>query len=350
MVKTDNLNIRGETPLSSPQQIRRELPLDDGIAEAVLEARTQIENILLRRDQRHLMVVGPCSIHNVDGAVEYAERLRSLSDRVRDRIVLAMRVYFEKPRTILGWKGLIYDPDLDGSCDIEKGLRLARKTLLQVGKLALPAATEILEPVVPQYITDLVAWGAIGARTAESQTHRQMASGLSMPTGFKNATDGSLKVAVEAIRTAASPHTFIGITGDGRVGVFRTKGNPFGHLVLRGGKDGPNYGSEHVAFASELMKKAGLRSNIVIDCSHANSGKVPECQAEALRDVLAQLESGSPSIAGTMLESNLQGGRQSAPDTASQAERGQSVTDACLGWDETEALILEAHGRLRQQD
>lgn len=346
MVQTDNLNIEAIRALSSPETVKAELPLTTQAADTVVEARAQIENILMRRDHRQMIVVGPCSVHDVDSALVYAERLKSLNDEVEERVLLVMRVYFEKPRTTLGWKGLIYDPDLDDSCDIDKGLRLARQVLLRVATLGMPAASEILEPIIPQYITDLISWVAIGARTAESQTHRQLASGLSMPIGFKNATDGNLKVSVEAISTAVSAHTFIGITGDGKAAVFRTRGNAFGHLVLRGGTSGPNYGSEHVAYANELMRKAGLIPNILVDCSHANSGKRPEKQRVVLEDVVEQVCSGAECIVGMMLESNLKPGKQSIPEDPSMIVPELSVTDACIGWDETEELVRYVYRRL----
>jgi len=346
MVRTDNLKIESCVPLTTPDAMKAELPLTTRAADTVVAARAALEDILSQRDPRLIAIVGPCSIHNREDALEYARRLRRLARELERQLVVVMRVYFEKPRTMLGWKGLIYDPALNDQCDLETGLRLARRILLEINELGIPAATEILEPVVPQYITDLVAWAAIGARTTESQTHRQMASGLSMPVGFKNTTDGSLKVAVEAIRTARSPHTFIGIAGDGRVAAFRTRGNSFVHLVLRGGNTGPNYGSEHVAFARELLRKSGVEPNLIVDCSHANSGKDPRRQIEVLRDVLAQLRAGSDVIRGFMLESNLLGGRQEIP-AGGQPQAGRSVTDACLEWDETEALLREAAAAVR---
>ncbi|MBT3375387.1 MAG: 3-deoxy-7-phosphoheptulonate synthase [Lentisphaerae bacterium] len=349
MVQTDNLNIEAIRPLSSPEGVKAELPLTTRAADTVVGARAQIENILMHRDPRQILVVGPCSVHDVESALVYAERLKALSDEVEERLLLVMRVYFEKPRTTLGWKGLIYDPDLDDSCDIDKGLRLARQVLLQVATLGMPAASEMLEPVIPQYITDLISWGAIGARTTESQTHRQLASGLSMPVGFKNATDGNLKVAVEAISTAVSAHTFIGITGDGKAAIFQTRGNAFGHLVLRGGTSGPNYGSEHVAYAQELMRKSGLIPNLLVDCSHANSGKRPEKQRVVVDDVMEQVRGGAECIVGMMLESNLKPGKQSMPDDPSQIVPGLSVTDACIGWDETEELVRYIYGKLGER-
>ena len=346
MIRTDNLNIEQVLPHSPPETVRAEIPITARAADTVVAGRADIENILSGRDRRLLVVAGPCSIHSLEETIEYAVRLRRLAESIGDRLVPVMRVYFEKPRTLLGWKGLIYDPHLNGSDDIEAGVRLARRILLAVAETGLPAATEILEPVIPQYLTDLVAWATIGARTAESQTHRQMASGLSMPIGFKNGTDGSLKIAVEAIKTASSPHAFIGITGDGRIGVFRTRGNPFGHLVLRGGFSGPNYTSEYVAFARELLRKAGLVPNILVDCSHANSGKEPRRQPAVLRDVVAQIVAGDTSLKGVMLESYLETGRQEIPAPGAPLVPGLSVTDSCLGWADTEAALREAYAAL----
>ena len=341
MVRTDNLRIERFAPLTPPDAVKAELPLTARAADTVVMARAGLENILSQRDRRLIAIVGPCSIHSREDAAGYATRLRRLARELERQLLVVMRVYFEKPRTMLGWKGLIYDPAMNDTCDIEAGLRLARRILLEINEMGVPAGAEILEPVVPQYFTDLVSWAAIGARTTESQTHRQMASGLSMPIGFKNTTDGSMKVAVDAIRTAASPHTFIGVTGDGRVATFRTRGNRFGHLVLRGGYEGPNYTSEHIAFAQELLRKFGVDPNLIVDCSHANSGKDPQRQIAVLRDVVEQVRGGTEVIRGFMLESHLQGGRQEIP-AGGKPQAGLSVTDACLGWEDTERLLREA--------
>ncbi len=346
MIRTDNLNIENILPLSSPEAVRKEYPLSSVAADTVVTGRADVENILAHRDKRHLMIIGPCSIHNHDGALKYAKQLRKLRDEVSDRILIIMRVYFEKPRTTLGWKGLIYDPRLDGTDDVEQGLRLARRIFLDIAEIGLPVATEILEPIVPQFITDLVSWASIGARTAESQTHRQLASGLSMPIGFKNSTDGSMKVAVEAIKTAMSSHSFIGITADGRIGNFRTRGNAYGHLVLRGGMSGPNYGSEYVAFARELMRKEELIPNIIVDCSHGNSRKQPMQQINVMRDVLEQLAASENCIIGTMLESYLKSGSQALSKNTAEVDPERSITDACLGWDETAAVVREAYNAI----
>jgi len=346
MESTYNINITDINKLPTPKEIKSEYPLGSKAADTVISGRRQIENILARRDDRHLVIVGPCSVHNVEDALNYVERLRCLADEVRERILLIMRVYFEKPRTSLGWKGLIYDPDLDNSANIALGLRLARKTMLEIASMGVLTATELLDPVIPQYITDLLCWAGIGARTAESQTHRQMASGLSMPIGIKNSTDGNVNIAIQAIKTAASPHAFVGIMEDGRVAVFHTRGNDFGHLVLRGGQNSPNYGTEHIAFARELMLKAGLVPNIVVDCSHDNSRKRPERQIDVMRETVQQILAGNLDIVGTMLESNLVGGRQDIPEDPRDLKPGVSITDACLGWEETEALIQEVYQAL----
>lgn len=351
-LQTDNLNIQSTQRLTPPAELRAEFPLTAKAADTTVQGRSDIENILLRRDDKRLFaIVGPCSIHDREGALDYAARLAALASELQDRLVLIMRVYFEKPRTSLGWKGLIYDPDLDDSGDIEKGLRQARSIMRDIVELGVPTATELLEPIVPQYITDLVSWAAIGARTTESQTHRQMASGLSMPIGFKNATDGGVQSAVEAVRTARSPHTFIGIEEDGRVGLFRTRGNAFGHLVLRGGSREPNYTSEYIAFTREVMRRNALIPNIVVDCSHANSHKLPEKQPLVAEDVLRQMAAGETDILGIMLESNILPGKQplTNPD-CTPPESGRSVTDPCLGWDETEALLRRIHAQMEQMN
>ena len=347
MPQISNVNIVSSAPLTPPAGILAELPLAPQAAATVLRARAAVADILERRDKRLLVIAGPCSIHDQESAVEYARRLGRLGGTVAERICLLMRVYFEKPRTTLGWKGLMYDPDMDGSYNIEKGIRTARRLLLDINGLGVPAATEMLDPVIPQYTADLIAWAAIGARTTESQTHRQLASGLSMPTGFKNTTDGSIQVAVDAILTAASPHSFLGVNPDGRTAVFSTSGNRFCHLVLRGGGAArPNYGSEFIAFARELLRKASLPVNIMVDCSHDNSGGVPERQVDVLRDILRQIKGGERDIIGVMLESNLEPGRQELK-AGRPAAPGLSVTDACLGWADTEALVREAYAGLR---
>jgi 3-deoxy-7-phosphoheptulonate synthase len=294
-----------------------------------------------------LVVVGPCSIHDPKGAMEYAEKLNVLRKEVEDQIVILMRVYFEKPRTTIGWKGLINDPFMDGSTNIEMGLRQARKLLLDINGLGLPAATEFLDPYVPQYTSDLVSWAAIGARTTESQTHREMASGLSMPVGFKNGTDGGLQVAIDAMGAAMHPHSFLGVDPEGFTAIVRTTGNPWGHIVLRGGNLRTNYDQESIVETAALLKKAGLNSIIMVDCSHANSGKQPLKQEIVWKSVLEQRLAGNQALVGLMLESYLEAGNQSIPKNAADLRYGVSVTDSCLDWDSTERLLRFAHAQLK---
>ena len=347
MIRTDNLHIEQFTPLTPPDAIKAELPLSDTAAATVVAGRAATQAILAGNDPRQLLIAGPCSVHCARDAQEYARRLKALADEVADVFCVVMRVYFEKPRTTIGWKGLLYDPDLNNSYDIEKGIRLARRILLDINEIGLPAATEMLEPVVPQYINDLITWGAIGARTTESQTHRQMASGLSMPVGFKNSTDGTLRAALDAIKTALSPHAFIGVTGDGRVAIFRTSGNAFGHLILRGGATGPNYASEHIAFARELLRKNGSLPSLIVDCSHGNSNKEHQRQMDVMRDVIRQVGNGETVIKGMMLESYLEDGRQDIAAPPAALKPGVSITDACLGWADTAASVRAAARELR---
>jgi len=344
MKSSNNVNIASRSVLSSPGAIRSELPLSLDAVMRVVNSRQEICDILDGKSKRFLMIVGPCSIHNPDSAIEYAERLHALSEEVKDRILIVMRVYFEKPRTTLGWKGLIYDPDLNASYNIEKGIFIARKLMLKIIDIGLPVATEMLDPILAQYIADAVSWAAIGARTTEAQTHRQLGSGLSMPVGFKNATDGSFQIAIDAIATARSEHSFIGVLEDGHVGVFRTRGNPYSHIVLRGG-GGPNYGAENIAFLKVAMKKAKIPPSIIVDCSHANSGKDYSKQGIVLKDVLAQVADGETALAGVMLESNLKPGSQKIVP-GEKPDPCVSITDGCIGWEETEELIRAAYDRL----
>lgn len=336
---TDNLNILEFKPLVSPEELKSELPLSPELAKVVVKSRAIIQRIIAREDLRSLVVVGPCSLHDREASLEYARRLKELQDSIGQRVLLVMRAYFEKPRTSVGWKGMLYDPHLDESDQIEEGFRQARGLLLEITKIGLPAATEILDPIVPQYLADLVSWAAIGARTTESQIHRQMASGLSMPIGFKNATDGNLDVAVQALKASRVPHSFLGISRQGMVSIACTRGNSFGHLVLRGGKNKPNYGSEYVAFAETLLRKNGLPPAILIDCSHDNSRQNHRLQRDVLHDVRGQLKAGCQSIIGVMLESFLEEGRQSIPTNLRELKFGVSLTDQCLGWEETAELI-----------
>ena len=338
MERTDNLNIIELKPLTTPDAIKQELPLSHDLADVIVEGRAHIRRIVAGQEKIPLVITGPCSVHNSKDAIEYARRLQILQQELAGKVLLVMRCYFEKPRTTIGWKGMLYDPFLDGSDNIEEGIRMTRRLLLDVTAMGLLTATEILDPIVPQYLADLIGWAAIGARTTESQIHRQMASGLSMPIGFKNATDGSLAIAIEAIKAARSPHSFLGINHEGRASIATTRGNQFAHLVLRGGKSSPNYGAEYVAFAEILLRKAAVSTGILIDCSHANSRKNPRGQRTAFLDVLDQKRAGNQSIIGMMLESFLEEGNQSV--SASHPLRpGVSITDPCIGWDETEDLI-----------
>lgn len=338
MELTNDLNIKAFKPLISPSSLTEEFPQTDDTAHLVAESRSIIQNILTGSDNRKLVVTGPCSIHDSAAALEYAGKLKKLQDEVKDSVLIVMRTYFEKPRTTIGWKGMLYDPSLDGSYDIEKGFRCARSLLLEIANIGLPAATEFLDPIVPQYLADLVSWSAVGARTTESQIHRQMASGLSMPIGFKNSTDGNLSHAVDAIKASASPHSFMGIDSEGKVIIAETKGNPFGHIVMRGGSGSPNYTSKYVAFARVLLSKAGISSGIVIDCSHANSNKDFKKQRIAFLDVMDQITQGGSQIVGFMLESFLEQGAQPL-DNPKNLKYGLSLTDSCIGWNETEELI-----------
>jgi 3-deoxy-7-phosphoheptulonate synthase len=343
---TSNLRIKSLEPLIPPARLMALLPLDEAAAATIVGGRREVERVLGGEDPRLLAVVGPCSIHDLDAAREYAGRLKALADRVADRLLVVMRVYFEKPRTTVGWKGLINDPHMDDSFDVATGLRLARGLLIEVARMGLFSATEFLEPITPQYIADTIVLGAIGARTTESPTHRQMASGLSMPVGFKNSTDGSLQAAVDAMQSARAPHSFLGIDNDGGTAVVSTAGNPWGVLMLRGGRSGSNYSAEVMEEARTKLEKAGLPARIIVDCSHANSGKDPTRQSVVWRDVLEQRRAGDRSIVGMMLESNIHPGSQPAASDRSKLHYGVSITDACIGWDETEELLLEARARL----
>ena len=343
---TSNLRIRSLDPLVPPARLCNLLPLDEAARQTIVQGRHAVERILALEDPRLLAVVGPCSIHDLEAARDYAARLRAVADRVADRMLVIMRVYFEKPRTTVGWKGLINDPHLDGSFDVATGLRLARSLLIEIAALVLPTATEFLEPITPQYIADTIVLGAIGARTTESPTHRQMASGLSMPVGFKNSTDGSLQAAVDAMQAARTPHNFLGIDNDGGTCVVSTAGNPWGVLMLRGGRSGSNYAPEVLHEARRLLEAAGLPARVVVDCSHANSGKDHRRQSVVWRDVLEQRIAGDRSIVGMMLESNINPGSQPVQADRAKLAYGVSITDGCIGWEETESLLLEAHARL----
>jgi 3-deoxy-7-phosphoheptulonate synthase len=346
MQKTSDINVVETRALPSPAALLAELPKTDAQAEFVTRARREIHRLIFTDDKRFLLIVGPCSIHDLKAGRVYARRLAELAAEVADRLLIVMRVYFEKPRTTVGWKGLIMDPHLDGSHDIATGLRTARTFLREVLDLGLPTATELLDPITPQYIADLICWSAIGARTAESQTHRQMASGLSMPLGFKNGTDGSITTAINAIKAAAQPHTFLGINLDGAASAIVTRGNPDCHVVLRGGNTGPNYSPAHIVQTEDLLAKAGLPKSILVDCSHDNSAKKPERQPEVVRDLLAQIAGGNTSIMGAMLESNLEAGSQPFPQPKEKLRYGVSITDGCIEWPTTEKLVRELHAAL----
>ena len=341
-MQTDNLRIQETHPLISPAVLEEELPLTDPAGDLVTRSRETVRRTLSGEDPRLLVVVGPCSIHDPTAAEEYAGRLAGLAEEVRDQIYCVMRVYFEKPRTVVGWKGLINDPDLNGSYRINRGLRLARQVLLQVNDAGLPAATEFLDTTFGQYYTDLISWGAIGARTVESQIHRELASGLSMPVGLKNRTDGDVQVAVDAIRAASHRHLFPSLTKEGAPAILETSGNPDCHLVLRGGGR-PNFDADSVAAAQDLLRSADLPDTVMVDCSHANSGKDPAQQPAVAADVVGQRLAGNTGLRALMIESHLSGGRQ---DTGSDMRYGVSITDACLGFEETRRLLLDLAARL----
>ncbi|PCI60355.1 MAG: 3-deoxy-7-phosphoheptulonate synthase [Gammaproteobacteria bacterium] len=341
----NDIHVNAEEVLVTPQALRKELPLNEQDRHFVLSARHTIANIIHKKDPRLLVISGPCSIHDVDAAKEYAQKLKKLHDKYKNSLYIVMRVYFEKPRTTIGWKGLINDPHMDGSFDVESGLRKARELLLYLTELGLPLATEALDPISPQYLAELFSWSAIGARTTESQTHREMASGLSMPIGFKNGTNGSLDVAINALQSAASPHRFMGINRQGQVALIKTSGNPDGHVILRGGKQ-PNYDSVNVALCEQDLAKKGLEAGIVIDCSHGNSHKDHNRQPLVAENVVNQICDGNQSIIGIMLESNLFAGNQSADLPKPQLIYGVSVTDACIDFDTTEALFADLDEKL----
>jgi 3-deoxy-7-phosphoheptulonate synthase len=341
-----DVNVVKTSVLPAPEYLCSRIARTDAQAEFVAEARKEIHDIIFGDDPRLLLVVGPCSIHDGEAGLEYARRLAELSQKVNGRIKIVMRVYFEKPRTTVGWKGLIMDPDLDGSSDIPKGLSMARRFLRDVIDIGLPTATELLDPITPQYIADLICWSAVGARTSESQTHRQMASGLSMPLGFKNTTAGDLQAAINAIKAARQSQTFLGISYQGLASSISTRGNPSCHVILRGGDSGPNYNAEHVEAARKLLEKNGLPQAVMIDCSHANCSKDPAKMSGVLMDVVDQMKGGQKAIIGAMLESNLVAGAQAFPQTLNKLVWGQSITDPCIGWDETVATVNEAYRRL----
>lgn len=341
MEETQDLNIAHNSALVPPRDLKAELPMTEAANRTVVEGRRQVQAILGREDQRLLAVVGPCSIHDPAAAREYAGRLNELRQELADQLCIVMRVYFEKPRTTVGWKGLVYDPGLDGSDNLAGGLRTARQLLLDINEMGLPAGTEMLDPIFPQYHADLITWASIGARTTESQTHREMASGLSMPVGFKNSTEGVLQVAINAMESARHPHTFVGIDQQGRTSIVRTRGNAWGHLVLRGGAR-PNYDAQSVQTAAQALKEAELDSGILVDCSHANSGKKHQNQERVWDAVLAQRQGGCGRVIGMMLESNLHEGSQKVKGDLARLRYGVSITDECIGWEKTEELLRRA--------
>lgn len=332
--------------LLTPREIQERLPITDREAETVFQGRRDIENIIDGTDKRKFIVLGPCSIHDVNLAIEYAKKLKRLSDIVKDKLLLVMRVYFEKPRTTVGWKGLINDPDIDGSFQIEKGLLIARQLLLNIAQIGLPAATEALDPITPQYLSDLISWSAIGARTIESQTHREMASGLSTPLGFKNGTDGNIEVALNAMEAARTPHSFLGMNQKGEISILTTKGNEYGQIILRGGGGKTNYDLETVKEVEQKLRERGLPQEIVIDCSHGNSSKDHRKQKDVFANVIDQIIAGDSAIVGLMLESNLYEGSQPIPADIRDLKYGVSITDKCISWRETEEIILQAYDKL----
>jgi len=349
MLRTQDLRVREVVRLLTPRALKAELPMTEPSNQTVVASRERIRNILEQRDPRLLVVVGPCSIHDVAGALEYGTRLNALRQELAGQMEIVMRVYFEKPRSTIGWKGLINDPHLDGTYDMETGLKKARRLLLELTALGLPAATEVLDPIIVQYIDDLVAWAAIGARTIESQTHRELASGLSTPVGFKNSTDGSLQLAIDAMHSARSPHSFLGIDQDGVTSIIRTAGNPVGHIVLRGGRSRPNFDAASIRETELKLTAAGLPAVVMVDCSHANSGKQPARQEEVWRSIIEQRAAGARSVVGAMLESNLNEGNQPFPQNPADLRYGVSITDACMDWATTERLLRWGGATLADQ-
>ena len=347
-IEVHNINVDSQDVLVTPQQLKRALPMSDASREMLASSRKVIQDILDRKDHRVFVVVGPCSIHDTKAAMDYARRLKALADELSDTLYIVMRVYFEKPRTTVGWKGLVNDPYLDDSFKLEEGLHIARRLLLDILELGLPTSTEALDPISPQYLQDLISWSAIGARTTESQTHREMASGLSSPVGFKNGTDGGLTVATNALNSVAKPHRFLGINSAGQVSVFTTRGNPYGHIVLRGGSGGPNYDSVHIRLCEEALDKAGVPRNIMVDCSHANSNKQPELQPLVVENVANQIIEGNKSIVGLMLESHINAGNQPIPANLEELAYGVSVTDGCIDWETTESCLRAMRDKVKE--
>lgn len=345
---TEDIRIAATKELVSPAQIHEQFPISEAAAKTTLNGRSEIQEIMAGRDDRLVVIVGPCSIHDPQSAMEYAQRLASLREELKDDLAIVMRVYFEKPRTTVGWKGLINDPDLNNSYNVNKGLGIARQLLISINELGVPAGCEYLDLITPQYTGDVVAWGAIGARTTESQCHRELASGLSCPVGFKNGTNGNLKIAVDAIGAASNAHHFLSVTKEGRTAIFNSTGNEYCHIILRGGNNQPNYSAEHVDQAAELLNEAGLSSNIMIDFSHANSFKTPSRQVEVCDDVCQQLQNGESRVFGVMIESHLVEGSQKVVD-GQALTYGQSITDGCIGWSETEQFCRNLANAIRSR-
>ncbi len=347
MTQIENLNIDSAEVLITPSDLKKDIPLTEAATLTIAEGRNAVRNILDRKDHRLMVVIGPCSIHDTEAALDYARRLKEISKEVDDTLLLVMRVYFEKPRTTTGWKGLINDPHLNDTFKIEEGLHIGRKLLMDIAEIGLPTATEALDPISPQYVQDLISWSAIGARTTESQTHREMASGLSSAVGFKNGTDGSLEVAINALKSVSAPHNFLGINPQGQVSIIATKGNSYGHVVLRGGDGKPNYDSVSVSVCEEQLKKAGILPNIMIDCSHANSNKDHNLQPLVAENVANQIMEGNESIIGVMIESNIEAGNQKIPENLAELTYGQSITDACISWEVTEKLLRSMRDKIK---
>jgi len=347
-IEVDDLNVISQELLISPAELKDKLPLSEKARDIVTQGRAVVRDILDRKDHRIFLVIGPCSIHDVEAAKDYAQRLKKLADEVSDTIYIIMRVYFEKPRTTVGWKGLINDPYLNDSFKIQEGLHIGRKLLLDIAEIGLPAATEALDPISPQYLHDLISWSAIGARTTESQTHREMASGLSSAVGFKNGTDGGLTVAINALQSVSKPHRFLGINTEGQVAIVHTRGNSYGHVVLRGGNGKPNYDSVSVAVCEQELAKAKVTPNIMVDCSHANSNKNHELQTLVMENVANQISEGNKSIIGLMVESNIGAGSQSIPANLCDLKYGVSVTDACIDWVTTENSVRKMRNIIKQ--
>ncbi len=345
--RTENINVTAQEVLPTPYEVKDRLPAPTKVKDVVADSRRHIEAILNRDDHRLLVVIGPCSIHDVDAARDYADRLARIAEATSDTLYVVMRAYFEKPRTTVGWKGLINDPHLDDTFHIEKGISVARRLLIEIAELGLPLSTEALDPITPQYLQDLISWSAIGARTTESQTHREMASGLSSAVGFKNGTDGGLEVAINALQSVSSPHRFLGINQSGQVSIIETRGNANAHIVLRGGSQGPNFDRQSIAACEDALSKASLGANIMVDCSHANSNKDHTQQPKVARDIAAQIAEGNQSVIGLMIESNIGAGNQKL-DPNGELAYGVSVTDACIGWEETETLLTELAETLRE--